>query len=169
MREDEQLGVDLILYRPIGVVRTPFTSLKGMPKQPFDAPGVRGIVEIAPAYRAGLADLEGFSHLLLLVHLHRSGEAKLVVGPPGDSVRRGVFATRNNQRPNPIGLSLVRLVHVAVDGLEVEELDLLDGTPLLDIKPYVPAFDARPAARIGWLSDRPELRQPPQADDAAAR
>jgi len=158
MHRDEPLRSELV-YRPIGVVHSPFRELAEVPKQPFDAPDVRGLVEIDPPFRAGLADLEGFSHVFLLCHLHRAGEARLVVG--GDrGTPRGVFATRNPRRPVPIGLSLVRLIAVQVDGLEIAGPDILDGTPLLDVKPYVPAFDARPSATIGWLAGRPGLDRP---------
>src|SRR5262245_61770293 len=103
MLDEEESGSAAVVYRPIGIVRTPFGLLEGIPKQPFDAPGLRGTAEIEPYYRAGLGDLEGFSHLLLLVHLHRFGEATLVVGRTGNGMRRGIFATRNARRPNAIG------------------------------------------------------------------
>jgi tRNA-Thr(GGU) m(6)t(6)A37 methyltransferase TsaA len=145
---------DPVTFTPIGVVRTPFVTHEGMPIQTVAARGVRGRIELDPAYAAGLADLDGFTHLHLITHLHRTGAASLRVTPYLDTTERGVFATRSPKRPNPFGLSLVRLV--AVDGavLHVEELDLLDGTPLLDIKPYVPPFDDRADARYGWFEQR---------------
>jgi tRNA-Thr(GGU) m(6)t(6)A37 methyltransferase TsaA len=147
--------VEAISYTPIGIIRTPHTAVAGMPVQNVGAEDVQGTIEIAHEYAAGLRDLEGFSHLILLCHLHQMRGYKLEVhsfieGPDGPT--RGLFATRSPQRPNPIGLTVVRLI--AVDGatLTVAGVDLLDGTPLLDIKPYIPAFDARDAERIGWYA-----------------
>jgi len=140
-----------IAYRPIGVIRSPFTELDGMPIQPAGAVGVRGTVELLPDYEAGLKDLEGFSHIILLYHFHRSVGFKLQVVPYMDTEERGLFATRAPRRPNPIGLSVVRLLAVTGCVLHVENLDILDGTPLLDIKPYVPEFDAQVPLRSGWL------------------
>ncbi|WP_417914522.1 tRNA (N6-threonylcarbamoyladenosine(37)-N6)-methyltransferase TrmO [Candidatus Electronema sp. JM] len=135
----------------IGFIRSPFSSLEGMPIQPTGAAGVRGKVEILPEYRAGLKDIEGFSHLILLYLFHRSEGFKLEVVPFLDSQPRGLFATRAPRRPNPIGLSIVRLDSVEDGVLHVQDIDILDGTPLLDIKPYVPVFDRRDGARTGWL------------------
>jgi tRNA-Thr(GGU) m(6)t(6)A37 methyltransferase TsaA len=145
---------DPVTFTPIGVVRTPFAEHAGMPIQTVAASGVRGTVELNPAYADALADLDGFTHLHLLTHMHRTGGVSLRVTPYLDTVPRGVFATRSPRRPNPIGLSLVRLVRIDGSVLHVEELDLLDGTPLLDIKPYVPPFDDRAGARYGWFEQR---------------
>jgi tRNA-Thr(GGU) m(6)t(6)A37 methyltransferase TsaA len=141
-----------IVYRPIGTIHTPYTAAAGMPIQPAGAQGVRGSIAIAPQFGEGLRDLDGFSHLILLYHFHRARTPKLTATPFLDDRPRGVFATRAPTRPNPIGLSIVKLM--AVDGLTltVENVDVLDGTPLLDIKPYVPAFDHQPADRVGWLA-----------------
>ena len=143
-----------ITYRPIGVIRTPFKEVKGTPIQPTGAVGVRGSVHVKPEYVEGLKDIEGFSHLILLYHFHLAEGYSLQVQPYMDVKRRGMFATRIPGRPNPIGLSIVRLV--GVDGciLHVEDVDIIDGTPLLDIKPYVPDFDRRETNRIGWLAGR---------------
>jgi tRNA-Thr(GGU) m(6)t(6)A37 methyltransferase TsaA len=108
-------------------------------------------VEILPAYAAGLKDLAGFSHIVLLYQFHRATEAKLIVTPFMDSRPRGIFATRAPQRPNPIGLSIVKLNGVEGGTLHIENVDILDGTPLLDIKPYIPEVDRQDADRIGWL------------------
>jgi tRNA-Thr(GGU) m(6)t(6)A37 methyltransferase TsaA len=140
-----------IAFTPIGIVRTPFATHEGMPIQTVAAGGVKGTIELDPAYADGLADLDGFSHLHLITYLDRTGPAALRVTPYLDTSERGIFATRSPRRPNPIGLSLVRLVRIEGALLHVEELDLLDGTPLLDIKPYVPPFDDRAGARYGWF------------------
>jgi tRNA-Thr(GGU) m(6)t(6)A37 methyltransferase TsaA len=142
-----------IVYRPIGVVRSPFSEAEGMPIQPSRARGIRGIVELEPEYAEGLQDLEGFSHAVLLCHFHRSRGFTLKVVPFLDDTPRGVFATRAPRRPNPIGLSVVRLVSVEGNRITFEGVDLIDGTPVLDIKPYVPEFDVREAVRLGWLEE----------------
>ena len=139
------------LFKPIGTIHTPFTKQEGMPIQPSRAKGARGTVEVLPEYSTGLADLEGFSHIFLLYHFHRSTGHRLKVIPFLDTEERGVFATRAPSRPNAIGLSLVSLISVEENLLLVEGVDMLDGTPLLDIKPYVPEFDERAGVRIGWL------------------
>ncbi len=139
-------------FRPIGVVRSPFRAVEGMPIQASGARGIRGELEILPEYREGLADLDGFSHILVLYHFHRSRGFELTVRPFLDDRPHGVFATRAPCRPNPIGLSVVRLRSVEGCLLRIEDVDVLDGTPVLDIKPYVPEFDARTDVRTGWLA-----------------
>jgi len=141
----------VIAYEPIGVVRSPFTERRGMPLQSVAAAEVQGRVELEPRLAPGLRDLDGFSHLHLITHLHRSASSDLEVVPYLDAAVHGVFATRSPRHPNPIGLSVVRLERVEGATLHVAGLDLLDGTPVLDLKPYVPAFDAVPAERTGWL------------------
>ena len=140
-----------IAYRPIGVIHSPFKGVEHMPIQAAVATGVRGAIEILPEFAAGLEDLPGFSHIFLLYHFHVSGQVSLRVTPFVDARPHGVFATRAPNRPNPIGLSVVKLLRVAGTDLEIENVDIVDGTPLLDIKPYVPEFDVHPAERIGWL------------------
>lgn len=140
-----------IVYRAIGVIHSPFKTLKSMPVQPVSDASARGIVEVEPEYQEGLADLEGFSHLILIYHFHLAHSCNLTVLPFLDNENRGVFATRAPSRPNPIGLSIVGLTGVDKNRLDVAQLDILDGTPLLDIKPYVPEFDHRPNARAGWF------------------
>jgi tRNA-Thr(GGU) m(6)t(6)A37 methyltransferase TsaA len=140
-----------VTYIPIGVVRSPFTEREGMPLQSVAAADVLGSVEVLPEFAGGLTDLEGFSHVHIVSHLHGGAPGGLVVKPFLDDAVRGVFATRSPRHPNPIGLSVVRLLVVRDAVLEVSGLDLLDGTPVLDIKPYVPAFDAIAAERTGWL------------------
>ena len=140
-----------IVYRPIGVIHTPFKEIGGMPIQPSGAVGVRGTIELDPQYVAGLADLDGFSDIILLYHFHQVREASLTVTPFLDTASHGLFATRAPKRPNPIGISIVKLTGIDEHMLSIENIDVLDGTPLLDIKPYVPEFDQHAAARVGWM------------------
>ena len=142
-----------IAYAPIGIIHSPFTEPRGTPIQPAAAQGVRGTVEVFEKYRPGLKDLAGFSHVILLYHFHRSRGFRLRVVPFLDTRARGLFATRAPKRPNPIGLSVVRLDRIEKGILHVRNVDVLDGTPLLDIKPYVPGFDARGRVRTGWLRE----------------
>jgi len=125
-----------------------------MPIQPSGAKGIKGTVELLPEYAEGLQDLEGFSHVVLLCHLHLSTGYSLKVKPFLDDQLRGVFATRAPRRPNPIGLSVLRLIKIEGTILHVEDIDIVDGTPLLDIKPYVPEFEVQETVRIGWLSEK---------------
>ena len=141
----------VIGYRPIGVVHSPFKRPEGTPIQPTAARGVPGVVEVFPEYVEGLRDLEGFSHIILIYHFHLCKRCSLTVRPYMDDKHHGVFATRAPCRPNPIGISVVRLIKVNGNLLHVQDLDIIDGTPLLDIKPYVPEFDVREVERIGWL------------------
>ena len=140
-----------INYKPIGIIRTPFTRIEDMPIQPAGAGGIGGVVEVYREYVDGLKDLEGFSHLILLYHFHRIRGFRLNVEPFLDSQQRGIFATRAPKRPNPIGLSVVKLLSIDGRTVRIENVDMVDGTPLLDIKPYVPEFDALTAVRTGWL------------------
>jgi tRNA (adenine37-N6)-methyltransferase len=140
-----------ISYRAVGIVRSPFTRFEGMPLQSVAAGEVRARVEIREDLVGGLRDLDGFSHLHLITHLHRGAPGGLEIRPFLDDTIRGVFATRSPRHPNPIGISVVRLESVAGSVLQVAGVDLLDGTPVLDIKPYVPAFDSFAAERTGWL------------------
>jgi tRNA-Thr(GGU) m(6)t(6)A37 methyltransferase TsaA len=122
-----------------------------MPIQPTSDTSAAGTIEIFPEYAPGLKDLEGFSHIILIYHLNQAGPAKLEVTPFLDNQTHGIFATRAPTRPNPIGLSVVRLKSIEANILLVDNLDILDGTPLLDIKPYIPEFDYRAEVRTGWL------------------
>jgi len=138
---------------PIGTIHTPFSSLEGMPIQPSGAEGVQGTIHLKKEFEEGLRDLDGFSHLILLYHFHRSKGYNLLVKPFLDTVKRGLFSTRAPRRPNPIGLSIVRLVKVEGLTIHLLDVDVLDGTPLLDIKPWVPEFDAKQKTRSGWLEE----------------
>ena len=139
--------------KPIGLIRSPYSDGKETPIQGAFSEG-RGEIEVFPEYEAGLKDIDGFSHLILLYYFHRVEGYSLSVKPFLDDTPKGLFATRYPARPNPIGLSVVRLLERSGNVLQIAEVDVLDGTPLLDIKPYVPQFDERKGATIGWLEDR---------------
>jgi tRNA-Thr(GGU) m(6)t(6)A37 methyltransferase TsaA len=139
--------------RPIGVIYSPFTDKGQTPIQPSRSQAV-GQVEVYPEFAEGLQDVEGFSHIILLYVFHCSTGYTLRVKPFLDDQWRGLFATRYPCRPNPIGLSVVRLLTRRDNVLEIEGVDVLDGTPLLDVKPYVPEFDVRAEVRTGWYSRR---------------
>jgi tRNA-Thr(GGU) m(6)t(6)A37 methyltransferase TsaA len=157
--------MESVVLKPIGVIRSPFTETKSMPIQPVSENSAAGSIEVFPEFVAGLMDLEGFSHILLLYHFHRSRHFTLSVTPFLDTEPRGLFATRAPNRPNPIGISLVRLVRIEGPLLHVANIDVLDGTPLLDIKPHVPDFDCAPGARIGWLEKASADMRRSVADD----
>jgi len=127
-----------IKYVPIGIIHSPFKDIKGMPIQPTGARGIAGTIEIDSKYVNGLKDIEGFSHIILIYHFHLSKGYSLEVIPFMDDRLHGVFSTRAPRRPNPIGISVVRLIKVKGYTLHIEDIDIADGTPLLDIKPYVP-------------------------------
>lgn len=154
-----------ILYRSIGLVHSPFKEPTGMPIQPCFSGGVEGEVELFESFAEGLADLDGFSHIHLIYHLHRASGYALTVVPYMDTQRRGLFATRAPRRPNPIGLSVVRLLGISGARLRVAELDILDGTPVLDIKPFNPAVDHRERCRVGWMENVLQRGQTGLADE----
>jgi len=141
-----------VVYRPIGVVHSPFKVPQDVPIQSVAAEGVMGIVEVAREYVEGLRDVDGFSHLILIYHCHLAQDYSLLVRPFLDERLHGVFSTRAPSRPNPVGVSVVRLTRMEKNVLHIQDVDIIDGTPLLDIKPFVPEFDQRKAERIGWLT-----------------
>ncbi|MGZ4857241.1 MAG: tRNA (N6-threonylcarbamoyladenosine(37)-N6)-methyltransferase TrmO [Methanobacteriaceae archaeon] len=145
-----------VKYRPIGVIHSPFKDPEGMPIQPIGARGIKGKIHLNEAYVEGLEDLEGFSHIILLYHLHLCNGHLLKVKPFLDNTERGIFATRAPKRPNPIGLSVVRLEKIEGTIIHISNVDIVDGTPLLDIKPYVPNFDKfeDEEIRIGWFENK---------------
>jgi tRNA-Thr(GGU) m(6)t(6)A37 methyltransferase TsaA len=153
-----------IICRPIGIIRSPYKETEGTPIQTTGAKGVGGTAEIVPECAEGLRDLEGFSHIILIYHFHLSRGYSLTVKPFLDDTPRGVFATRAPKRPNAIGISVVRLVKIEGATLYIEDVDIVDSTPLLDIKPYVPEFDAKEAERIGWLAGKAEKAAETDAD-----
>ena len=142
-----------IKYRPIGIIHTEFRNKKDTPIQGVFAKDAKGKVEIFPEYAAGLKDIEGFSHLILIYHFHLSDGYSLISMPFLEDQPHGIFSIRHFKRPNPMGLSVVKLEEIKGNILEVSEVDVLDGTPLLDIKPFVPLFDNRSDAKSGWVSN----------------
>ncbi len=159
-----------ITYRAIGIIRSPFKEPKGVPIQPSASEGIVGTVETFPEYTDGLKDLEGFSHIILIYHFHLSEGYSLRVIPYMDDEFRGVFSTHAPRRPNPIGLSVVRLLEVNENILSIKGLDVVDGTPLLDIKPYVPEFEVPTGnIKIGWLEKRVHRLKETKDDGRFAR
>jgi tRNA-Thr(GGU) m(6)t(6)A37 methyltransferase TsaA len=148
---DEASRAPELRLKPIGVIRTPFLEPAGTPIQPSRADGARGTVHVAGQFCRGLRDLEGFERVWLIYWLHKSREVSLLVTPFLDREQRGLFATRSPARPAPLGISAVRLIAIQENLLEVADVDMIDGTPLLDIKPYVPEFDSYPGSRAGWF------------------
>jgi len=163
--QTERPGFPHISYAPVAHMRTPFTDVRGMPIQPVGAHGVAGSIEVLPEFAEGLADIEGFSHLLVIYHLHECKGFTLRVKPFLDNDEHGVFATRSPRRPNPIGISVLRLTGITGNRLHVENVDMLDGTPVLDIKPYVPTFDVWDADRTGWFATVADNAVQCRADD----
>lgn len=153
-----------MVFKPIGVIHSPFKKQEGTPIQPRAGKNIKGTVEVFPEYAGGLKDLDGFSHIMLIFHLHLSKKWSLQVYPYMDDKLRGVFATRAPRRPNAIGVSVVRLIRIKRNLLYIQDLDIIDGTPLLDIKPYVPEFDRRQSFRIGWLKRRVRHAESKKAD-----
>ena len=157
-----------IVYKPIGIIHTPFKEQKDTPIQPRRGKGIQGTAEVFPEYKEALSDLDGFSHIYLLFHFHRSEGYKLKVIPYLDDTPRGLFATRAPRRPNQIGLSIVKLIKIVNTTLYIEDIDILDGTPLLDIKPYIPQFDDDTDYQLGWLEGRAGRASDTDADDRFA-
>ena len=143
-----------IRYTPVGVVHSPFKEPGDAPRQPRFGSGTQGTVEVFPQFVDGLPDLAGFSHIILLCHMHLVDGYSLLVMPAWGDKRRSLFATRTPRRPNPIGLSIVRLEAIEGATLHVVDLDMLDGTPVLDIKPYVPPFDSDEEPSQGWMAGK---------------
>ncbi len=143
-----------IVLSPIGIIHSPYKSIEDVPIQSKAAKGTMGHIELEPQYREGLKDLEGFSHIYLIFNFHLSSGYELRVKPFLDETYRGLFSTRAPRRPNQIGLSIVRLIRIEGYTLFFENPDMVDGTPLLDIKPYIPKFDKSTKVRIGWLTDK---------------
>ena len=154
-----------IRYKAIGVIHSPFKDIKGMPIQPSGAKGIEGTIEISPDFIEGIKDLDGFSHIMLIYNFHLSKGYTLSVKPFVDDKLHGVFATRAPRRPNPIGISVVKLIKVEGNILHIENVDIIDGTPLLDIKPYISEVDAHEVEKTGWLSGKAEKMHSMKADE----
>ena len=152
-----------ISFHVIGVIRTLFPRPRGTPIQPSRAGGAIATVEIFSPYRQGLKDLDGFDRIWLVYWMHQAPEGRLLVTPFLDKQKRGVFATRAPTRPNALGISSVRLLRIDGGAMVVTGADIVDGTPLLDVKPYVPEFDSFPGSRAGWLDNSRKKRR--VADD----
>lgn len=162
----QHMSDDPIEFTPIGTINTPFETAAGMPIQPSVAEDATGLVELDPEYGPALADLDGFSHCILLYQFHESdGEYSTVVQPFLDEAERGLFATRAPKRPNDIGLSVVEIESIDGATLTVRGIDVLDGTPLLDVKPFVPEFDVPEDTESGWLAASDEETGQTRADD----
>lgn len=146
--------MDNIVFQPIGAIKTPFTQKEGMPIQPGQDNGAEGVIEIYDDFAQGLDDLDGFSYIILLYHFHKSQGYSLKVIPFMDDQPRGVFATRAPRRPNPIGYSVVELLEIQGNRVRVKGVDMLDGSPILDIKPFVPDLDNRTPGKDGWLTKK---------------
>jgi len=158
-----------IEFQPIGIIHSPFKEQKGTPIQPKRGKGISGRIELYPEYKEGLDALDGFSHIILIYHLHLSKGYSLKVTPYLDNVLRGLFATRAPRRPNPIGLSVVKLDKIEGTTIHILNLDIINGTPLLDIKPYVPDFDENEDIKIGWLMGKSNQAKEKNADDRFAK
>jgi tRNA (adenine37-N6)-methyltransferase len=143
-----------IVLEPIGTIHTPFKTKEGMPIQSNGAKGIKGQIHLKEEFITGLANLDGFSHIILIYNFHKSTGFELLTTPFLDNTERGVFATRAPKRPNPIGLSVVRLLKIEKNFLYIENVDMLDGTPLLDIKPYIPDFDIHKTEKKGWTDSK---------------
>lgn len=153
-----------ITLTPIGLVHSPFANKEDVNadrnRDPEGFLHVRGELEIFPEYAPGLQDIDGFSHLIVIFTFHQAGSGSLWAHPPSDRKRRGVFATRSPSRPNPIGMTVVRFLERRGNRISVAEIDMIEGTPILDIKPYTPR-DRKDSPRFGWLEGRKRAEQKP--------
>ena len=154
-----------ILVRPIGIIHSPHKDIEGVPIQPNSAKGIKGEIEIYNEFKDGLKDLERFSHIYLLYHFHKSTDFSLLVKPFLDVKMHGVFATRAPKRPNGIGISVLKLISIIDNRITVENVDILDGTPVLDIKPYVSKFDLVENEKSGWLENNIHRSDTKRSDD----
>ena len=143
-----------VTYQPIGYIRTAFRKVSKMPTQPCGAKEAKGVIELNHDLTPGLFDLEGFSHLILIYHFHLIKGHKLYVVPFMDDKPHGIFATRAPARPNPVGMSIVKLKKIENNLIYIEGVDMVDGTPLLDIKPFFTKYDNRLDAKAGWLEGK---------------
>ena len=145
--------INPVNLRAIGTIHSEHKDPGKIPIQSVYAGGCRGTVHVLPEFEEGLKDIEGFSHLFLIYHFHCSGPADMLVRPFLQDVKRGVFATRTPRRPNPVGLSIVELIRREANVLYIDNTDILDGTPVLDIKPYISRFDCIETTTCGWQDE----------------
>jgi len=151
--EKSDMRETIITYKPIGIIRSEHVIADQTPIQPVYARGCKGRAEIFPAFEDGLRDLDGFSHIYLIYHFHRAKPAQMIVKPFLQDIERGVFSTRRPCRPNAIGLSIVELIRREGNVLHLDNVDILDGTPLFDIKPYTAKFDRIETTQNGWQDE----------------
>lgn len=151
------MEIEQIIINPIGIIHTPFLDINDMPIQPIAAEGVKGSIELFPKFVEGLTDLAGFSHITLIYQFHKITGYQLRVKPFMDNVEHGIFATKSPKRPNAIGLSTVKLLNIEHNIIHFEMADMLDGTPLIDIKPFFSKFDNRMDTLSGWLDKQGEI------------
>jgi tRNA (adenine37-N6)-methyltransferase len=157
--------LEKIIYQPVGIIHTPFNTPENMPIQNAGANGIKGTIEIFPEFAEGLKDIEGFSHLILLYHLHKVNHFALQVIPFMDTIEHGIFATRSPIRPNPIGFTVVKLLELKECMLTIEGVDMLNQTPLLDIKPYLSEVDTLKDAKVGWFEGKTEKFESKKSDN----
>jgi tRNA-Thr(GGU) m(6)t(6)A37 methyltransferase TsaA len=146
--------MEAIRYHPIGRISSPFKAKFGVPRQAVGALDTRARIQVFDEFSEGLKDLDGFSHIVVIFHLHLVTSPSLTAHPPWDGKEHGVFATRSPYRPNPIGISIARLEHIDRNVLHISGVDMIDGTPVLDIKPYIPELNPAGDVKVGWLTDR---------------
>ena len=145
--------MDIISYKPIGIIHSPFKTPEETPLQSRLSKGARGLIELDPDYEEGLFDLQRFSHIIILYHFHLSRTHELIIKPSHSYSAHGLFSTRSPNRPNPIGFSVVRLENIDGIKIQVTNIDVVDGTPLLDIKPFIPTLERQYGTSLGWLAD----------------
>jgi len=146
--------VQTIQYYPVGRIVSPFKDTVGVPRQAAGARDVGAKIEVFEEFTAGLRDLDGFSHIVVVFHFHMVTRSSLTAHPPWDKGDHGVFATRSPYRPNPTGVSIVRLDGVDGSVLQISGVDMIDGSPVLDIKPYIPELNPSGSVKVGWLAGK---------------
>jgi tRNA-Thr(GGU) m(6)t(6)A37 methyltransferase TsaA len=149
-----KMKVNQIIYKPIGIIYSPFKTIEGVPVQPAGANGIKGKIKVYKKYLDGLLNLEGFSHIILIYHFHLSKGYSLKVIPFLKDKEQGVFATRAPKRPNQIGISVVKIEKIEQNYIDISNVDIVNGTPLLDIKPYASFFDNVKNEKNGWLTGK---------------
>ncbi len=155
----------IINYNPIGYVHSPIKTAEGSPIQPVGADNITGFIELDNSLKDGLKDLDGFSHIIVLYHFHKSKDPQLLCKPFLDDKKHGIFAIRGPNRPNAIGFSIVSNIKIEGNIIHIGNVDILDGTPVLDIKPYVEEFDSRTNTRSGWLEKNSKRSKTIRSDD----